>query len=171
MVTIKAIIKKYGRKGEKTGWTYVDVAQKQAQKIKADYKRSYKVKGHIDSLEVTQLTMVPMGEGNFIIPLKSEIRKMIKKELGDTVVLKLVEDTKEYQLDKELLVCLKEEPVAFLKFKSYSRSHQNYYSKWVGSAKTSETKSRRIGLVINGLILGQTYAEMLRANRELVAGK
>ena len=91
MVTIKAIIKKYGRKGEKTGWTYVDIAQKQAQKIKADYKRSYKVKGHIDSLEVTQLTMVPMGEGNFIIPLKSEIRKMIKKELGDTVVLKLVE--------------------------------------------------------------------------------
>ena len=167
MVTIKTIIKRFARHGEKTGWSYVDISAAQANKIKADYKRSYKVKGTIDDMEISQTAMVPMGGGAFIIPLKAALRKSIGKQEGDKVVLKLEEDTKEYQLDKELMACMKEEPVAVSKFKKLPRSYQNYYSKWVGSAKTVETKSRRIGIVINGILNDHTMAEMLKANREL----
>ena len=167
MVTIKAIIKRYSRNGEKTGWSYVDISAAQANKIKADYKRSYKVKGFIDELAISQIAMIPMGGGTFIIPIKAAIRKKIGKEEGDKVVLKLEEDLKEYQLDKELVLCLKDEPIAYGKFKKLPKSYQNYYSKWVGSAKTPETKSRRIGIVINVMLNDQTMAEMLKANREL----
>nr|MBP6428119.1 DUF1905 domain-containing protein [Bacteroidia bacterium] len=92
MVTIKAIIKRYSRNGEKTGWSYVDISAAQANKIKADYKRSYKVKGFIDELAISQIAMIPMGGGTFIIPIKAAIRKKIGKEEGDKVVLKLEED-------------------------------------------------------------------------------
>jgi len=167
MVTIKAIIKRYSRNGEKTGWSYVEISAAQANKIKANYKRSYKVKGYIDKLAISQIAMIPMGGGTFIIPVKAAIRKKIGKEEGDKVILKLEEDLKEYQLDKELVLCMKDEPIAFSKFKKLPKSYQNYYSKWVGSAKTPETKSRRIGIVINGVLNDQTLAEMLKANREL----
>src|SRR5689334_17557383 len=113
MVTIRTIIKKFGNKGEKTGWSYVEISSGQADKIKKHYKRAYKVKGTIDGKPVSQLAMIPMGNGAFIIPLKTQLRKKIIKEKGDKVVLQLEEDTKAYQLDKELVLCLKEEPVAF----------------------------------------------------------
>jgi hypothetical protein len=167
LVTIKVQIKKFGRMGEKTGWSYVEVSVKQADKIKADYRRSYKVKGTIDGLAVAQLAMIPMGNGSFIIPVKTLIRKKIGKQEGDKITMILEEDKKEYQLDKELIICLKEEPDAFQKFSKLPRSYQNYYSKWAGSAKTPETKSRRIGIIINGMIHDQTYAEMLKVNRDL----
>jgi hypothetical protein len=167
MVIIKTIIKKFGKMGEKTGWSYVEISAAQANKIKPDYKRSYKVKGTIDEMEIQQTAMIPMGGGAFIIPLKAGLRKKIGKESGDKVVLKLEEDEKEYQLDKELILCMKDEPVAYVKFKKLPRSHQNYYSKWVESAKTPETKSRRIGVVINGILQDHTLREMLIANREL----
>lgn len=167
MVTIKTSIKKFGKMGEKTGWSYVEISATQANKIKADYKRSYKVKGSIDEVQVSLTAMIPMGEGAFIIPLKAALRKKLGKSAGDKVVLKLEEDHKEYQLDKELILCMKEEPLAMNKFKKLPRSHQNYYSKWVESAKTPETKSRRIGVVINGILLDHTLREMLIANREL----
>ncbi len=167
MVTIKTIIKRFTKNGEKTGWSYVDISAAQANKIKADYKRSYKVKGYIDELEISQTAMIPMGGGTFIIPVKADLRKKIGKQEGDKVILRLEEDLKEYKLDKELILCMKDEPVAYGKFKKLPKSYQNYYSKWIGSAKTPETKSRRIGIVINGVLNDQTLAEMLKANREL----
>ncbi|MBK9411892.1 MAG: YdeI/OmpD-associated family protein [Bacteroidetes bacterium] len=62
---------------------------------------------------------------------------------------------------------MKDEPIAFGKFKKLPKSYQNYYSKWVCSAKSPETKSRPIGIVINVVLNDQTLAEMLKANREL----
>lgn len=167
MITIKTTIKKFGKMGEKTGWSYVEITSVQAGKIKADYKRSYKVKGFVDDVEISITAMIPMGGGAFIIPLKADLRKKLGKEAGDKVILKLEEDMKEYQLDKELMLCMKDEPEAVRKFRNLPKSYQNYYSKWVGSAKTSETKSRRIGIVINGILLDHTLKEMLNANREL----
>lgn len=167
MITIKTIIKKFGQMGEKTGWSYVEISAAQANKIKAGYKKSYKVKGHIDDVAISITAMIPMGGGAFIIPLKADLRKKLGKSAGDKVVLKLEEDSKEYQLDKELMLCMKDEPLAYKKFGKLPRSYQNYYSKWVGSAKTPETKSRRIGIVINGILLDHTMREMLIANREL----
>ena len=166
MVKLKTVIKKFASKGEKTGWSYVEVNSTQANKIKKDYKRSYKVKGKLDLIEVENLAMIPMGGGAFIIPLKADMRKKLGKEKGDAIVMQLEEDTKKYQLDKELLICLKEEPVAYTNFKALPMSHQNYYSKWVESAKTDSTKAKRIGLTINGMLNKWTFAEILKNARD-----
>jgi uncharacterized protein YdeI (YjbR/CyaY-like superfamily) len=58
---------------------------------------------------------------------------------------------------------LKEDPAALQFFKSLPPSHQQYYSKWIESAKTSATKAKRIVISMEGFGKKQGYGEMMRA--------
>ena len=148
--------------GEKTGWTYVFIPFDMAEKLNPKVKRSYRVKGTIDAIEVNQLALIPMGNGDFIIPLKAELRKKIKKQKGEKVKLTLILDTSEFKISSDFLACLKEEKGAEKFFYSLTGSHQKYYSNWIESAKTIETKSKRIARAIEGFKLKMGYPEMLR---------
>jgi uncharacterized protein YdeI (YjbR/CyaY-like superfamily) len=60
---------------------------------------------------------------------------------------------------------LKEDLDAFSYFKTLPKSHQQYFSKWIESAKTSQTKTKRIVLAITALSKKQGFGEMIRANK------
>ena len=79
----------------------------------------------------------------------------------------LAEDTKAYQLNTELMDCMADEPAALEFFKTKSLSFQNYYSKWVESAKTEPTKAKRIAMAVSSLAKKIEFGEMLRMQREL----
>lgn len=166
MTTFTAIIEKFGKKGEKTGWTYVSIPFEEAQKINPGVKKSYRVKGSIDKVEIAQTAMVPMGEGDYIIPLKADLRKKLKKDKGSKVKLMLEIDTKEFEISADFLMCLKEDKKAEKHFLSLPSSHQKYYSNWIESAKTIETKSKRIAQSIEGFKMGLNYGEMIRYFKE-----
>lgn len=165
MVEFKAVLQKFGSQGEKTGWTYLEVPGKIAKKIKPDTKKSFRVKGKIDSFAFKG-SLLPMGGGDFIFAVKGEIRKKIKKFKGDTVIVKMEEDRSAVEYSKELLACLAEDKKVKALFDKLPGSHKNYYSKWVDSAKGEATKAKRIAMVMDGLPKGWTFAEMLRADRE-----
>lgn len=165
MVEFKAILQKFGSQGEKTGWTYLEVPEKIAKKIKAGTKKSFRVKGKIDAFAFKG-SLLPMGGGDFIFAVKGEIRKKIKKFKGDTVIVKMEEDKSAVEYSKELLACLAEDKKVKAIFEKLPGSHKNYYSKWVDSAKGEATKAKRIAMVMDGLPKGWTFAEMLRAERE-----
>ncbi len=166
MVHFKAVIEKFGQQGEKTGWTYFLIPFDIAEKINKGIKKSYRVKGFLDELEISGVAIIPMGEGNFIMPLKAELRKQIRKKQNDMLDVRLTLDKTEYQLNEDMINCLKDEQEAYDYFMTFPRSHQNYYSKWVESAKTDVTRAKRIAHVIKAMYLKQTYAEMLRSGRE-----
>lgn len=166
MISFNAIIEKFGKNGEKTGWTYVLIPSEEAQKINKGVKKSYRVKGTIDKVEISQMAMIPMGEGDFIIPLKADLRKKIKKEKGSKVKLSLETDTKEFEISSDFLMCLKEDKKAEKHFFALPSSHQKYYSNWIESAKTIETKSKRIAQSIEGFKMGMNYGEMIRYFKE-----
>ena len=107
-----------------------------------------------------------MGEGDFIIALNAELRKKIKKRKGDLLKVQLEEDKKGYQLNKEFMECLNDEPEAIHFFNSLPKSHQNYFSKWIESAKTIETKSKRIAMAVNALSKKWNYGVMIRTQTE-----
>ena len=108
-----------------------------------------------------------MGEGNFIMPIDATIRKAIKKmRVGEKVVLQMEEDKAEVKLSADLLSCLEDDKKAKSYFNSLPKSHQNYYSKWIESAKTDATKAKRIAMAMNAFNNNLSYAEMLRAERE-----
>lgn len=162
MIEFRSKLHKFDRKGEKTGWTYVELSEKLAGTINPGVRKSYKVKGFIDQHAIKLVALIPMGDGSFILPVNSAMRKAIGKEVGDVVELKLTLDKDEHEISQELLICLEEEPNAYAHFNSLPKGHRNYYSKWVESAKTPATKADRIMKVIFAMHHKMDYGSMIR---------
>lgn len=166
-VSFNAEIEKFGQKGEKTGWTYFEVPFDIAEKLSPSNRKSFRVKGSLDDIRISGVALIPMGEGNFIMPLKADIRKLIKKSKGDHLLVKLEPDKEEYQLNALMMECLNDDQQALTNFNKIPRSHQNYYSKYIDSAKTEPTKAKRIAQVVKAMHYKWTYAEMLREGRNI----
>lgn len=165
MTQFNAVIKKFGEQGEKSSWHYIEVPEEKADAIKKGYKKSFRVKGYLDTYKIEQTSLLPMGGGNFIIPLKADIRKVLGKKKGASVLIKLEEDKRPAQMNTEFIQCLADEPCALEHFNSLPGSHRNYFSKWIDNAKTDETKARRIACAVNALSLKLGYVEMIRMGR------
>jgi len=167
MILFTATIHKFAKQGEKTGWTYIEISASQAKKLKPDTIVSFRVKGSLDSFKIKQIALIPMGEGNFIIPLNAAMRKGTGKKLGDKLKVSLEADDSEFVFSQEFIACLQDDPVAYDFFQSLSGSHQKYFSKWIDSAKTSATRTKRIVMAVVALSKKQGYPEMIRANKGL----
>jgi uncharacterized protein YdeI (YjbR/CyaY-like superfamily) len=64
-----------------------------------------------------------------------------------------------------MIACLKDDPPAYSHFKTLTKGHQQYFSKWIESAKTSSTKAKRIVMAVTALAKQQGFPEMLRENK------
>ncbi|MEO6221439.1 MAG: DUF1905 domain-containing protein, partial [Ginsengibacter sp.] len=82
MIRYKTIIRKFEEKGEKTGWSYIEVPAEMATILKPGYKKSFRVKGLLDDFKIEKTSLLPMGGGNFIIPINGGIRKALGKRKG-----------------------------------------------------------------------------------------
>lgn len=167
MVQFTTTILQFAKQGEKTGWTYIEIPVDIAQKLKPGNKRSFRVKGKLDNFSIKGMALLPMGGGKFIMALNAEIRKGIHKKKGSMVKVQLQEDKKEYQLNKEFMECLADEPRALEFFNTLVKSHQVYFSKWIESAKTQDTIAKRIALSVNGLARKMGFPEILREQKRL----
>ena len=167
MITYKTVILKFDKKGEKTGWTYIEVPETIAEQLKPACKKSFRVKGQLDDYKIEQVALIPMGNGSFIMPVNAAMRKGIGKRKGAMLAVQLTEDKKQYQLNAALMECLADEPAALEFFNSKSKSFQNYYSKWIESAKTETTKTNRIAMAVSSLAKKIEFGEMLRLQKEL----
>jgi len=166
MVVFEAEIERFSKMGEKTGWTYVFVPKAVAQQIKADCKKSYRVRGKLDQVNVSGMALVPMGEGDFIIALKTSLRKELKKEEGAVLHLELEEDL-DFKIDMpdDLELCLSDDPQLLETFLKLPKSHQNYYINWLNTAKTEVTRTKRLTQIILAMDQKMTFPEMMRANK------
>ncbi len=168
MVQFTTVILRFAKQGEKTGWTYISIPKEIAEKIKPGTKKSFRVKGKLDELSISKIALLPMGDGDFILPLNAAIRKGIHKKKGAMLNVRLQEDRQSPLICKELLECLADSPLALKRFDALPNSHKLYYSKWIESAKTIQTKSKRIALAVTAMERNMSYAEMLRANAQAV---
>lgn len=166
MISFSSTIDKFAEQGEKTGWTYITIPKAVAEKINPGVKKSYRVKGKIDAYPVEKMALIPMGKGDFIVPLNAAIRKAIGKRKGATVKLQFTVDNSPILPPAELIECLQDEPEALKYFNGLPQSHRNYFTKWIESAKTEPTKTKRIALVIKTMIRKMDFGAMLREERE-----
>jgi len=167
MIQYNTTLLKFNKKGEKSGWTFIEISAAQAQKLKPDTKVSFRVKGSIDQFAFEKVAILPMGDGSFILPVNGTMRKAIGKKDGDKVKVVLNVDERKLTLSPDLMKCLKEEPDSLAFFKSLPMSHQNYFSKWIESSKTSATKIKRIVMALTAFSKKQGYSEMIRENKNL----
>lgn len=163
MITFKAEMERFNEMGEKTGWTFVRIPQAIANQIKADCRKSFRVKGKLDHLEIEGMSFVPMGEGNFIMAINGRLRKELKKEEGAVVELSLQEDTTfKIEMPQDLEICLADEPHLLKNFLKQPKSHQNYYINWLNSAKTEPTRTKRIVKIVTAMDKAWDFGTMMR---------
>ncbi|MFL5740546.1 MAG: YdeI/OmpD-associated family protein [Flavisolibacter sp.] len=156
-------MQKFGQQGEKTGWTYITIPASLAKKLNPSNKKAFRVKGSLDQYEFHQVSLVPMGEGNYIMAINGTMRRAIRKQHGAEVVVKMEMDQAEIKAPPELMECLADEPRALERFKGLTMSHRNYFIKWITTAKTDATRARRIAATINALERAWDFGQMIRA--------
>ena len=167
MIEFTTIILQFADQGEKTGWTYIEVPADIAQQLYPGNKKSFRVRGILDGFAVAGMALMPMGRGNFIMALKAEVRKGIRKSAGAMLQVKLEVDTDyKVEIPDELQECFDFEPDALEFFNSLPKSHREYFLKWINDAKTSETRAKRIVNTVNAMLRKWGYNVMMREMRK-----
>ena len=167
MITFKAEIERFNDMGEKTGWSYVFIPAQLAEELSPGSRKSFRVKGMIDSTAISGLALVPMGGGDFILALKKNLRKTLRKEVGGVVQITLALDTEfKIEIPEILHDCLEDEPGLLQQFLKMPKSHQNYYINWLNSAKTEPTVLKRLTMIIKAMEQKQDFGEMIRASKK-----
>lgn len=166
LTKFSADIRKYGRKGEKTGWTYISLNKELANQIKPHNKKSFRVKGKFDNCPVKGLAVLPVGSGEFIISLNEIIRTKLRKKEGDTVACSLEEDI-DYKVDipADLHQLLREEKTMIDNFMKLLPSHRSYFINWINAAKTEITRTKRLAMTANAMYHNLSYSEMIKLER------
>ncbi|HEY2583553.1 MAG TPA: YdeI/OmpD-associated family protein [Mucilaginibacter sp.] len=167
MIEFNTIILQFAEQGEKTGWSYIEIPADLAQQIKPGNKKSFRVRGMLDGLTVSGLALMPMGEGNFIMALKAEIRKGIHKNAGAMLQVRIEEDLDfKIEMPDDLNECFEFEPEALDFFNGLPKSHRDYFIKWINDAKTNETRAKRIINTVNAMLRKWNYGQMMRAMKK-----
>ncbi len=163
MIELNTIILQFAEQGEKTGWSYIEIPADLALQLKPGNKKSFRVKGLLDGFAVSGMALMPMGGGNFIMALKSEVRKAIRKNAGATLQVRLELDN-EYKVEvpDDLQECFEFEAEALEFFNTLPKSHRDYFIKWIEQAKTNETRAKRIINTINAMLRKWSYNVMMR---------
>jgi hypothetical protein len=139
LVNKKYKLQKYPGKG---GWVYAVIKE-----ITPDKRAKFgwvKVSGTVDGFELKRYKLMPMKTGSMFFPIRAEIRKAIGKKEGDMVHIILYADNSSIEIPEEFLICLEDEPAAKQFFFKLSESEQQYYIKWIYTAKHEETKIKRM---------------------------
>jgi hypothetical protein len=167
MIEFTTMMLQFTTRGEKTGWTYIEVPADLAQEMKPGNKKSFRVKGMLDGVAVEGLALMPMGSGHFIMALKADIRKKLHKNAGAMLLVKL-EEHQDFKIEMpdDLQECFDFEPEAFEFFNTLAKSHRNYFIKWINDAKTNETRAKRIVNTVNTMLCKWDYGRMIRGMRK-----
>lgn len=166
MVSFKAIIQKFGSKGEKSGWSYINVPAPVCRKLHPQDRRSFRVKGFIDQHPIEGIALLPIKDGKFILALNAGIRKAIRKKEGAMVDLKLEPDDSAPSIPQDLKECLHDDPVAEEYFNTLKMGERNYFIKWIESARTEPTRTKRLAMAINAFANKLDFGTMLRREKD-----
>ena len=165
-VSFQTIIRRFADQGEKTGWTYIKIPSAIAAQIHPANKKSFRVKGKLDEYAFEKISLLPFGDGDFIMALNASIRKAIHKVEGAKVSVQLQLDEREPDPSPEFLASMNDEPAALATFNKLKKSHQHYFINWIESAKTDQTKAKRIAHAVDALSQGLGFREALMSSKK-----
>jgi uncharacterized protein YdeI (YjbR/CyaY-like superfamily) len=95
------------------------------------------------------------------------LEKWVKRPGGPifSFSVQMLVDRSEIEISPHLLECLEDDNAAKAYFNKIPGSHQKYYSRWIETAKTLETKAKRIALAIKALSRQMDYNSMIREDK------
>jgi hypothetical protein len=165
MVKFTTTVKRDDRSPDKAGWSFIIIPATHAKALIGESRRGFRVKGSIDNYTLNKISVLPVGDGTFMLPVNGTMRRAIGKEKGDKVTLVLELDKRKLELSRDLMTSLADEPLALEHFNTLPMSHRQYFSKWIESARTTTTKTKRIVSAVIALSQGKGFGQMIREDR------
>lgn len=153
------LLEKFPGKG---GWTYARLPE-----IEPDKNSPFgwrRVRGTIDSHEISAYHLMPMGNGELFLPVNAQIRKKIKKEAGDTIEVELYRDDLPTEIPQELLAIINDERDLADNFQLYTDSEKKAFVDLIYAAKHEETKARRMAKVLQCIAIKETLFGIVKKN-------
>lgn len=135
----KFLLKKIPGKG---GWTYTELPG-----VRVDPRAPFgwrRVKGSIDHVQFQAYHLMPMGNGELFLPVKSEIRKILRKKEGDFVHVELYPDPIPNEISPELKEALETDLKAKIFFENLPIEIQQKWIAWIYSSKNENQKIERV---------------------------
>ena len=117
------------------------------------------VKTYFDGYEYRG-SLMPMGIKNHILLINKEIRKSIKKNIGDFVEVILHQDLepREVEIPKDFQSGLNNNKIAKEIFDKFAYTHRKEYVRWIEEAKKEETREKRIIKAIEMISEGKKFS-------------
>jgi len=155
MVKFITSLQKFEKNGEKTNWTYIMISSAIANTLNPNTKKSFRVKGKIDSYDLHHAALLPYGNGDFILPINAAMRKVIRKSIGQQVSVQIALDNTIQPLNPDLVICINDAPELSKKWHAMIPSHKKYYSNWVSHTKSLALQAQKIACILEGLALNE----------------
>jgi hypothetical protein len=143
---------KIQKQTHKGGWHYVVISGISASEKSAS--GLVRISGTVDDYAIKQFNLLPMKDGNMMLPLKTPLRKAIRKTEGDSVRVILYSDDSVVVVPDDILMSLMDYPKAHHFFMTLSESNKKHYIDWIEASKKMETKVNRIIKTIEQLEKG-----------------
>jgi hypothetical protein len=110
-----------------------------------------RISGTVDNFQFENKHLMPMGDGFLFLPISKEIRKAIRKEAGEKVLIRLFRQEVPSTIPEELIACLKDDPGKFQLFERLEAEDQKRWVEFIYSANSEEIKASRIIKLLSGL--------------------
>ncbi|TVR41658.1 MAG: DUF1905 domain-containing protein [Cryomorphaceae bacterium] len=134
----------------KGGWTYALIPE-----VKPDPHAWFgwiSVCGTMDDVELPRCKLMPKGDGQLFLPVNASMRKKLKKQAGDEVLITLYRDDEPPVLPQEITDCFDlEPPEVYARFLSLSADEQHALLKPVLAARQPATQEKRIRGMLDSL--------------------
>ncbi len=167
MITCTVEIERFAKNADKTGWRYIFLPENLVKQLAPTDGRSFRVKGKIDDFSVNGLSLLPVKDGGYILPMNGNIRKGVRKEEGDKVTIYFEKDTEfKIEMPEDLEICLAQDDGSLENFLTYTKAHQNYFINWLNTAKTDTTREKRLLMIVKAMALKQDFGMMMRSSRK-----
>ena len=142
----------------KGGWNYAAIPD-----LWQDKSKPFgwvKVTGFIDDYEIGETQLMPMGNKRLFLSVKAAIRKVINKEAGQTVHLKLYLAEKLQDYTQDFAICLQDEPAAWKHYQSFPVAEQKAYIDYIHAINNDATRIERMAESVSRIAEGK-YARKL----------
>lgn len=146
-INMQCVLQKMPGKG---GWTFAAIPE--VLQNGQNWFGWIKVDGTIDGHEIRNYHLMPLSEGVLFLPVNAKIRKIIGKGEGDTVHVILYSQSLPPVQENDFLLCLRDEPVAFLNYNNLPLPEQEKITEWIYSVKNDDLRVERIARSIDRLL-------------------
>jgi hypothetical protein len=146
LVNTKVQLQRFEGKG---GWTYAPLPS-----VLPDKKNTFgwvKVNGFIDDYEISGQHLMPLGNGTLFLAVKADIRKAIRKQAGDTVLIRLYVENADPDIPPDIQTALKKHPPAGKFLARLATHNRQTYINYVNAASNDMERKQRLDYIIEEL--------------------